>query len=76
MACKWVKLPDGGFAHLKLAGGRRPKPCSVCGGPGGRLCDFPLGGGKTCDASLCSKCAVPIAPNVEFCPHHPKRPSL
>lgn len=75
MPCWTVKLPDGTVA-LVHGRGSKPKPCSVCGQPGGRLCDFPLGGGKTCDASLCGRCAVPIAKDVEYCPSHPKKLAL
>jgi hypothetical protein len=28
---------------------KTPKPCHFCGQPGSRLCDWPVGKGKTCD---------------------------
>ncbi len=59
--------------------------CSVCGVWAERLCDYPLGKGRTCDAPLCSNHAIPVRPFpqkrlrvqddadaewVEFCPQH------
>jgi hypothetical protein len=38
-----------------------------------KLCDFPLTGskqGKTCDRSVCSKCAVHRDPDTDYCPPH------
>jgi hypothetical protein len=71
MPCYVVDIPGGGTALVKMAAPRR-KRCSICGEPGGRLCDFPVGAGKTCDASLCGRCAVPIRKDVEYCPTHPR----
>lgn len=57
----------------------RAKPCAVCGRPGGKLCDFPLTGekaGKTCDRSLCSKCAVHTGHEIDYCPTHARMKGL
>lgn len=51
-----------------------------CGCPGcfertSVLCDFELRGkktGKTCDARLCLKHAVPVGPDRHLCPAHAK----
>ena len=52
----------------------RPKPCCICGRAGGKLCDYPLRGekeGKTCDRSLCARCAVHSASHdIDLCPSH------
>jgi len=50
-----------------------PKRCEFCGRPGGKLCDYKLTGakeGKTCDRSLCAKCAVHVHPDTDYCPTH------
>ncbi len=72
MPCNTVKLPGGGYA-IVCSSGNRPKRCSVCGGPGGKLCDFPLMGrlaGKTCDRPLCAKCATSGGAEIDYCPPH------
>lgn len=46
-----------------------------------RLCDFPIGNGKTCDAKMCSTCATQgvksVTPRkskpVDYCPTHKGR---
>jgi hypothetical protein len=43
-----------------------------------KLCDFPLGNGKTCSAKMCNVCATeaarPVTPrksrHVDYCPTH------
>jgi hypothetical protein len=44
MGCDRVKLRDGSIFIVCSRGKRRGKaaPCSVCGAPSTRLCDFPL----------------------------------
>jgi hypothetical protein len=71
MPCRTVGFANGKFAIV--CGGRsRSKPCSVCGKPGDKLCDFPMGGGKTCDKPLCGGCAVHTEPDTDVCPKHSK----
>ena len=45
--------------------------CSVCGFMCDRLCDYPLGRGKTCSARLCDEHAL-VQPDgdLDFCPKH------
>ena len=71
-----IDLPNGGRAFVCVRGPHRNKVCSVCRGPGDKLCDFPLGGGKTCDKPLCSRCAVHTEPDTDVCPSHPKKLAL
>lgn len=71
MPCVCVHLPDGTIALVKVA----PKParrCSVCRQltRHAKLCDYPTGLGKTCDAALCSKCAAHHAHDIDYCPQH------
>jgi hypothetical protein len=60
MGCEWWKGPDGTVVHLNIGrGGGRRKPCPFC--KKGRVtkeCDYPIGHGKTCDASMCDSCAT------------------
>ncbi len=72
MPCNTVDIGGGSYA-IVCRRGNRPKPCSICGRPGSKLCDFPLTGpkaGKTCDRSLCAKCAVNVGPELDYCPTH------
>lgn len=72
MPCNIVDIPGGGRA-IVCTRARRTKPCDICHRPGGKLCDYPLRGtkaGKTCDRSLCAKCAVHRAPDTDYCPTH------
>ena len=54
--------------------GRRQAPCSVCGRSGDRLCDglkarLVFGSDPvTCDASLCTGCAIAGAGGTDLCP--------
>jgi hypothetical protein len=50
----------------------RPRRCRYCGRSANLLCDFPLPGGKTCDAPICPSCSFPIGPNADYCKVHPK----
>ena len=58
MPCEWVKLPGGGVAHIRTSS-QRKKLCKFCNEKSNdmKLCDFPIGNGRTCDAEMCSKCA-------------------
>jgi hypothetical protein len=50
-------------------GGKLPDACSVCGGVAGLLCDWPVPGGRTCDASLCGRCSVHVD-GKDYCRPH------
>jgi hypothetical protein len=67
--CRYVKLPQGGFALVRYAPSR-PKKCRWCAYHGSRLCDFPVGDGKTCDAPMCGKHARRIDDKTDYCPDH------
>ena len=56
---------DGGFMC-----GPGIKPCEICGRVVGYLCDYPIGGGKTCDMELCEDCANVVGEEMDFCPVH------
>ena len=66
----WVDLPGGGHAHICVRG-QRSKRCAFCSnGYVEKLCDFPVGKGRTCDAGMCAKCATAIARETDYCPKH------
>ncbi len=74
MPCQYVKLPNGGYAIVKLSR-TPPKKCSVCSAPrADKLCDFPIAEGKTCDSALCNNCAVRVGTDLDYCPKHPNDP--
>lgn len=58
MPCEWLKMPDGTVAHIRTSG-QRKKLCKFCGEKSNnmKLCDFPVGNGRTCDSEMCLKCA-------------------
>lgn len=35
-----------------------------------KLCDFPLGNGKTCDKPICNFHATSGGKNIDYCPDH------
>lgn len=76
MYCDRFQTPGGGYA-IVCRGGRRPqpKPCTACGAPSTRLCDFPLKGkkaGKTCSAPICDRCRTAFGDEIDYCPPHAK----
>jgi hypothetical protein len=68
MHCTWIK--DGNGAVAILCGSRpRAKRCA-CGQPSTLLCDWPIGGGKTCDRPMCASCATEVGPDKHLCAGH------
>jgi len=60
MPCEWYEMPGGSVLHINRGhstGARRT--CKFCGQKyrEGKLCDFPVGNGRTCDAEMCDRCA-------------------
>jgi hypothetical protein len=70
MPCTHVELRGGG--HAIVCGGRRkPKLCE-CGRVGTLLCDWKMGGGKTCARPMCSTHASEVGPDKHLCAEHKK----
>lgn len=70
MTCRTIHLGDGSKAIL-CDRSRRTKKCRACGGYGEeKLCDFDVGGGKTCDAKCCSLCAAHVGRDRDYCSKH------
>lgn len=69
---------DGLVVHIR--GSKLPPPCRAvvgigdkrhfCAGISGFYCDWPTGGGRTCDAALCDAHARQVGPNRHYCPDH------
>ena len=62
MPCEWLKTADGTVVHINCGKGRgKMMKCKFCNQNyrqnEGKLCDFPVGNGKTCDAEMCGSCA-------------------
>ena len=73
MACEWVPMEGGGYAHVNYGRGRgAPRRCQFCfQRPGTRLCDYPTGPGKkTCSKSMCAGCGMSIDKETDYCPEH------
>jgi hypothetical protein len=90
MPCEWLEK-DGAVIHINRGRGRKRLTCRFCHRiyniDDGKLCDFPVGNGKTCDAQMCSQCARTIGSQhtdmgggfkklndtVDYCPIHAKQ---
>ena len=77
--CEHVELENGGYMILCHSGPDPRAKCVVCGVKGAdRLCDWPVGNGKTCDRPLCRRCARHPVPefgkeesaDTDYCPEH------
>lgn len=66
MPCEWLKGPNGEIIHLKTARSGKRQECKFCHKTyktdSGKVCDFPVGNGRTCDAQMCGECAVTLGP--------------
>lgn len=70
MKCTPINLADGARA-IVCTSRRRAKRCRCGSGHAAtRLCDWKLGGGKTCDAELCKACTHSPATDKDLCPTH------
>lgn len=86
MPCEWYKMADGTVMHINRGRSRKKLQCKFCKATytEGKLCDFPIGNGKTCDAQMCNRCAITvglqeadighgmkrIGDTVDLCPIH------
>lgn len=65
--CYHVDLPGGGAAVVCGALGPH---CGRCRRVGEFLCDFHVGGGRTCDKRMCAKHRNQVGPGVDYCVDH------
>ena len=71
---------NGLMVHINMGRRKAPLPCVAriglegrqvqCMGISGFLCDWPVEGGKTCDAPLCDHHANQVGRNRHLCPLH------
>jgi hypothetical protein len=66
------KTMAGGGAEMFICGSFKPGDLDVCtcGYFADLLCDYPMGGGKTCDAPLCPDCAHEVGEDRHLCLIH------
>ena len=55
--------------HLHISGDLGPH-CADCAGPAINLCDYPIGGGLTCDRSICEEHSHTVGRNAHYCDNH------
>lgn len=65
MPCEWFNGPNGETMHINYGRGRgKLMKCKFCGynyrQDEGKLCDFPVAEGKTCDAAMCKSCSITL----------------
>jgi hypothetical protein len=70
MHCTYVKLPGGMSAIVCTSGRSRVKHCTACDQVAPYLCDWKIGGGKTCDLPICAVHAEEVATDKHLCPKH------
>lgn len=64
-------LPFGGFEERTINFMTTEVRCHLCESPATKLCDYERDG-RTCDASLCAKCAEKKGQGIDHCPSHRK----
>ncbi len=69
MACRGIKLPNGGAA-IVCGPRKRRRNCDRCGAKATLLCDWKTDAGKTCDRPICTACAEEVGPDKHLCPDH------
>lgn len=70
MPCRYIELPDGTRALVCSHGQKTQKRCYSCGKPAPKLCDYRLGGGKTCDRPCCAAHCKHTGPDEDLCQEH------
>ena len=68
MPCESVTFPGGQQAIV--CSSRKALPRCACGARAPLLCDWKVGGGKTCDRPVCSGCSTSPAPGKDLCRIH------
>lgn len=69
MPCYVSKGKDG---HPFFFCGRnlKEKKCADCLDLASKLCDYPVGKGKTCDRPVCDLHSAAVGPNLDYCATH------
>jgi hypothetical protein len=69
MSCEVKRDSEGQIAKIICGKGPRRR-CHVCGAASTKLCDYSLGGGKSCDREMCWKHARIMALGIDYCTEH------
>lgn len=67
MKCSTLRI--GGHAVI-ACGPKRIEACVRCRAPASKLCDWKIGNGKTCDATVCDSHATSVGDDKDLCPKH------
>ncbi len=67
MPCYFGYDSQGNKFHIR---GNLGPHCAECADVGINLCDYPVGGGKTCDRAICNQHSNLIAENMHYCNAH------
>lgn len=75
MPCEWYRAADGTVMHINRSRSRKKMRCGFCKATytDGKLCDFPVGNGRTCDAQMCGQCATTVGRQHSDAGHGMKR---
>lgn len=69
---RWCERVGDGFL---CGSGPRPIKCRWCSNTHTKLCDYPAGRGKTCNAPLCEDHADHVeGKDLDYCPIHKDKP--
>jgi hypothetical protein len=63
-----TKLPPACVGRIEST--NQIAPSMRCMAPSSYLCDWPVEGGKTCDAPLCDAHATEVGKDRHYCPRH------
>src|SRR5258707_12570960 len=71
MMCKPLRDEQGRVTAIICGGHARTQQCKFCHNqPVAKLCDFPVGPKKTCNAGMCARCATSVGNDLDYCPTH------
>jgi len=76
MPCRTIRIGDSVGIVCGGSAPRRQSRCKYCNQLALLECDYPLGGGKTCDTPICHACSVSVAPNTDYCRIHNQTTAL
>lgn len=76
MGCEPYLMNDGTTLIICSRGRQERKKCAFCGRTANYYCDYPVGGGETCDKPLCKKCRELVGEELDYCPKHAKKAGL
>jgi len=64
-----ASVADSAGERVFISGDLGPH-CTECMAPGDNLCDYPVGGEKTCDRPLCDEHSHHVANDTHYCRDH------